>query len=110
VANFALVSSKLIIALDRRSAMRVLIVDNDHDTADMLALLLTMAGCDARAAYDPLTCLGTAEIFEPDLLVADLSMPTMDGVELARRIRQSHRLDKTVLAAVTGTRTTSIDG
>lgn len=82
--------------------MRVLVVDNDRDTADTLGLLLKVARCDVRVTYDAFTCLDEAVRFSPELLLADIAMPSMDGTELVRRMRQSRALDSTVLAAVTG--------
>jgi DNA-binding response OmpR family regulator len=80
----------------------VLVVDNDRDTADTLAMLLKFAKCEVRIAYDGAACLAEAATFLPDLLLADLAMPGMDGNDLAREIRQCQNLDRTVLAAMTG--------
>lgn len=82
--------------------MRVLVVDNDRDTADVLSLLLKAANCDVQVAYNGAACLELATRFQPDLLLADVGMPAMDGNELARQIRRCRELDHTVLAAVTG--------
>jgi DNA-binding response OmpR family regulator len=82
--------------------MRVLVVDNDRDTADSLAMLLKLAHCEVRVAYDAFSCLEEAVTFLPDLLLADVGMPRMDGNELARQIRQCRSFDRTVLAALTG--------
>ncbi|HVX15351.1 MAG TPA: response regulator [Pirellulales bacterium] len=82
--------------------MRVLVVDNDRDAVDCLAMLLRFANCDVRTAYDGFACLEEATKFLPELLLADLGMPQMDGCELARQIRQCRSLDRTVLAALTG--------
>jgi CheY-like chemotaxis protein len=82
--------------------MRVLVVDDDHDAANALAMLVKFTKCEVRVAYDAAAGLDEALAFQPDLLMADLGMPGMDGTELARHIRQSRRLDKTILAAMTG--------
>ena len=82
--------------------MRVLVVDNDRDTANALAMLVKLAQCEVRVAYDAFAGLEEAVSFQPDLLLADLGMPGMDGNDLARHIRESKRLEKTVLAAMTG--------
>ena len=82
--------------------MRVLVVDNDRDTADMLVMLLRLKQCDVRVAYDARSGLEEATKFEPDLLLADLAMPHMSGNELARQVRQHRSLDRTILAALTG--------
>lgn len=83
--------------------MRVLVVDNDRDTADTLGMLLNAVhSCEVRVTYDAATCLIEAALFTPQLLLADLGMPGMDGMELARQIRQCRELDQTILIALTG--------
>ena len=82
--------------------MKVLVVDNDHDTADALAMLLKYANCEVRVAYDGPSALDQATKFLPDLLLADLAMPRMDGNELARCVRETKSLDRTVLAVISG--------
>lgn len=67
--------------------MRVLIADDDHDGADILALLFTGAGCEVRVAYSGLEAIEAAAAFAPHLIVLDLGMPAMDGFEIARRLR-----------------------
>ncbi len=88
--------------LQARLSMRVLVVDDDHDAANTLAMLVRFAKCEVRVAYDAAAGFDEALVFQPDLLLTDLAMPGMDGNELARHIRQSKRLDKTALAAMTG--------
>lgn len=80
--------------------MRVLIVDNDRDTADMLAILFRVMKCEVRAVYDGHSALAEAAGFRPELMLVDLSMPIMDGCELARQIR-GQGMDVR-LAALTG--------
>lgn len=82
--------------------MRVLVVENDRDTADSLALLLRVARCDARVCYDGFSGLETAAGFRPHLMLVDLGMPVMNGLEFAREVRQRAELDSATLAALTG--------
>jgi len=65
-----------------------LCVDDNHDCADSLALLLNVVGFEARACYDGPTALSIAEEFRPELGVLDLNMPIMAGDELARRLAE----------------------
>lgn len=66
--------------------LRVLVVDDSRDTADMLAVLLNLWSYDARAAYDGPAALDTVADFRPDAALIDLAMPGMDGCELAGRL------------------------
>jgi PAS domain S-box-containing protein len=81
---------------------RVLVVDDNHDAADSLALLLKLAGQDVQAAYDGPSALTRAEEFLPHLVFLDLGMPGMDGYEVAQRLRQQPGGTKMLLVAVTG--------
>ena len=81
---------------------RVLVVDDDADTADSLVLLLTLWGCRAAAAYDGRTAAGQALASRPDVVVLDLGLPGLDGYEVARRLRVAPGLEKVRLIAVSG--------
>jgi PAS domain S-box-containing protein len=80
----------------------VLVVDDDVDAADSLALLLQMAGYEARVAYSGTTALQTAVEHRPEAVILDLSLPEMDGYELGRRLRQHPQLAAVRLIALTG--------
>jgi len=78
-----------------------LIVDDNHDAADLLAEILRASGHEIRVAYDGAGALAVlAAGFEPEFAFLDLGMPGMDGYELAPRVRASR--PKTVLVAVSG--------
>jgi PAS domain S-box-containing protein len=81
---------------------RVLVVDDNTDAADSLALLLRLAGQDVRAAYDGPSALALAGEFRPELVFLDIGMPGMDGYEVARRLRQQPGVDGLTLVALTG--------
>jgi PAS domain S-box-containing protein len=81
---------------------RILIVDDNVDAAESLALLLVLKGHDARAVYDGPSAVGLAAAFCPQLVLLDLGMPGMDGYEVARRLRQQPGLEGAVLVALTG--------
>ena len=75
-----------------RKPLRVLVADDNRDSADSSATLLRLDGHDVRVAYsgvDALTSL--AEEFVPQLALLDIGMPGMNGYELARRIRATER-------------------
>lgn len=62
---------------------RVLVVDDNRDAADSLALFLSMKGYDTRKAYDGVEALEVCRMFEPDVAVLDLNMPRMNGFDAA---------------------------
>lgn len=78
---------------------RVLCVDDNQDAASSLAYLLSAVGYDARACFDGPSALIAAAEFRPDVCLLDISMPGMNGYELARRLRAM--LDRPLLVAVT---------
>jgi signal transduction histidine kinase len=66
---------------------RVLVVDDDHDGAQMLALLLECEGHETLTAHDGAQALEHAAVFRPHAVLLDLSLPTLDGFEVCRRLR-----------------------
>lgn len=89
-------------ALDRPSAraLRVVVIDDNQDAADSLACLLGMNNYDVRVAYDGSTGLMIAQIFAPDCILSDISMPGLDGYELANRVRANPALAWVKLVAL----------
>ena len=83
-------------------AARVMVVDDNRDAAEGLALLLAMLGCESRVAHDGAAALLVLQQWQPELLLLDIGMPTMDGYEVARRIRADRRYDGLTLVALTG--------
>ena len=81
------------------TACRVLCVDDNQDAATSLAYLLGAVGYDARACFDGPSALTAAAEFRPTVCLLDISMPGMDGYELARRLREL--LGRPLLVAVT---------
>jgi len=81
---------------------RIMVVDDNADAADSLAVLLRLEGMDARACYGPEQALELAPQFKPDVAFIDLSMPGMSGVELGRKLRAQAGERRLVLVALTG--------
>jgi PAS domain S-box-containing protein len=85
-----------------RSGHRLLIVDDNQDAAESLALLLRLQGHEVRVAHDGPSALATATSCLPHMVFLDIGMPGMDGYEVARRMREQPGLKTVVLAALTG--------
>jgi CheY-like chemotaxis protein len=81
---------------------RVLVVDDNRDSAESLAALLGMLGHEVDQAYDGPAALATARTRFPDLVLLDIGMPGMSGHEVARQIRAEPALLGTTLIALTG--------
>lgn len=84
------------------AGLRVLIVDDDRDTTESTAMLLTLSGHEARCAYDGPSALVTAQTWVPDVVLLDLQMPGMDGYEVARRFRQDPSLQQVFIVCISG--------
>jgi signal transduction histidine kinase/ActR/RegA family two-component response regulator len=83
-------------------AMRVLIVDDNTDSARTLALMVELLGMQHRVAHDGPTALSLARAFKPDVGLLDIGMPGMDGYELARALHDDPQHAGMVLIAITG--------
>jgi PAS domain S-box-containing protein len=81
---------------------RVLVVDDNKDSATSLGMLLKYLGSEVQVAHDGATALATIEGFRPDVVLLDLGMPGMDGFEVARRIRNRVDFNNIMLIALTG--------
>ncbi len=84
------------------SGHRLLVVDDNQDAANSLAVLLRLQGHEVRVVFSGVAALEIAQGYLPDLVFLDIGMPGMDGYEVARRMRQQPGLEKVVLAALTG--------
>lgn len=84
------------------SRRRVLVVDDNRDSADTLAMLLELMGHEARTAHDGPQALAAGDDFLPDLVLLDIGLPQMDGYEVARRVRQRPWGRGVQLVALTG--------
>lgn len=70
---------------------RVLVVDDNVDSAQSMSLLLQLEGHDVSCAHDGLEALQVAESFGPQVVLLDLGLPRMNGYDVARRLRQAQQ-------------------
>lgn len=85
-----------------KNIRRVLVVDDNRDAADGMAMLLDMSGHITKTAYDGLEAIAAVESFKPELVLLDIGLPYMDGYAVAKHLRQQPGGRDLVLAALTG--------
>ena len=88
--------------INRFPRCRILIVDDNHDAAETLAMLLTELGGTIDVAHNGPDALRLLETFEPDAMLLDIGMPGMDGYEVSRHVRASSSHKDVLLIALTG--------
>src|SRR5438045_4446746 len=90
---------------------RVLVVEDDAEIADVLRRTLRQEGHEVRSAGDGVEALSLAEQFVPDLVILDLGLPRLDGVEVCRRLRAASDVPILILTArvETGDRVEGLD-
>ena len=96
------ISSAVSAVAGKLPQLRVLVVDDNHDAADTLSLLLESMGQQVTAVYDGPMAVSVAQKFRPDVILTDIGMPRMSGYAVARAIRSAMPIATPVLAAVTG--------
>jgi signal transduction histidine kinase/ActR/RegA family two-component response regulator len=85
------------------AGLRVLVVDDNRDAAESLAMVLELAGYEVRTAGDGERALAVAREFRPEAVLLDISMPgALDGYAVARRLRQDPGMEGALLVAITG--------
>jgi CheY-like chemotaxis protein len=82
--------------------LRLLIVEDDFDTAESLKLLLQLSGHEVRSFANGLAAIESAIESPPDMMLVDIGLPGIDGYEVARRVRRDGRLARVALVALTG--------
>jgi PAS domain S-box-containing protein len=84
------------------SKRRILVVDDNKDAADSLAMLLRITGNEVHSAYDGLEAVGAVAAFQPDIVLMDIGLPKLNGYDAARRMREQPSGQGAVLIALTG--------
>jgi CheY-like chemotaxis protein len=86
----------------KKASLRILIVDDNRDSANSLSLMMKFLGNDTLTAYDGEDAVSAAAIFRPDVILMDIGMPKLNGNEACRRIRELPWDRQPVIIAQTG--------
>jgi PAS domain S-box-containing protein len=86
----------------KRGERRVLIVDDNVDAAESIAMLLQASGFSVRCVYDGMSALSVAGAYKPDVIVLDIGLPDISGYEVSKRLRSQPDFEHTPIVAVTG--------
>ncbi len=86
----------------KSNSLRVLVVDDNVDAASTLAMLLKASGHEVRKAHDGPPALEIALDYRPQVVLLDIGLPSMNGFEVAKRLREQPELSSVVLIAMTG--------
>jgi CheY-like chemotaxis protein len=89
IVPMAEVSGKDVVVLGKKSKPLVLVVDDEKIIADTLSIILSKSGFSTMTAYDGVAALQLAKDLKPDLVISDVMMPGMTGIELAIAITQT---------------------
>jgi CheY-like chemotaxis protein len=81
--------------------LRILLVDDNRDAADSMAVILRFWGHEVNILYSGANVLAQARAIHPDLMILDIGLPGLDGLTLARQVRQDAQLRETPLIALT---------
>lgn len=83
---------------DPAERLRVVLVEDDRDLADVTQLALELEGLEVSVAYDGREGLSLIERIHPDVVITDLIMPVLDGLQLIEKIRSTPALHSPVIA------------
>src|SRR5690606_461307 len=85
-----------------RIKQRILVVDDNHDACESMAMLLEMLDNEIRVAHDGIEAIAVADDFRPEIILMDVGMPFLNGYEVTRRIREQSWGREVIIVAVTG--------
>jgi CheY-like chemotaxis protein len=81
---------------------RILVVDDNHDSAMSLGMMLKLMGNEIQTAHDGHAAVEAAEQFRPDIILLDIGLPKLNGYDACRRLREQSWSQGTVIVALTG--------
>ena len=85
-----------------RGSVKCLVVDDDHDGAEIVGEFLKIFGAEVRVVYSGQEAIDIAPRFQPQMVVLDINMPVIDGFEACRRLRQQQWSGDALFIAYTG--------
>lgn len=85
-----------------RARLKILVVDDNPDSALSMAMMLSMMGHETRTAHDGEAAVTSAEEFRPQVVLLDIGLPKLNGYEVAQRIRGQEWGTSMFLVAITG--------
>ena len=94
--------------MKRPAPLRVLVVDDHHDGAETLGIILQQLGCEVRLTHNGEEAIESAPAFEPELVILDLNMPGMDGYQTATELRKQTWSAKAAFVAHTASTDPSV--
>jgi CheY-like chemotaxis protein len=86
----------------KKSKCRIVVADDNPDSAASLAMMLRILGHDVQTAHNGQQAVELASTFLPDVMLLDIGMPVMDGYEAAQHVRKNPELAHIILVALTG--------
>jgi DNA-binding NtrC family response regulator len=95
---------------DPMDPLRILVVDDEKDFTEMLCLRLEEAGHLAHAAHDGKGCMEMLDTHPYDVLILDIRMPGMDGLQVLRQIKSDHISTEVILLTGHGSTETAVEG
>jgi two-component system CheB/CheR fusion protein len=90
------------VASQKAPERRVLVIEDNVDSAKTIQMLLELQGHKVQAAFDGLSGIEAAKIFKPEVILLDIGLPGMDGYEVAKRLRKLPENEKVLLIAFSG--------
>ena len=85
----------------QNSEIKILLVDDEEDTVEFIRYNLEQEGFQIQVAYDGVQAIETAKSFDPHLIILDVMMPNMDGVEACNELRKNPKFENTIITFLT---------
>ena len=86
---------------DRMDVPHILVVDDEKEIADLIEIYLTQEGYQVEKEYNALTLLDDIEAFHIDLVILDVMMPEIDGIQALKMIREKYNIPVIIVSAKT---------